>query len=74
MNPSQVNAGKRPVEVESFMDTLAATHAEVGDFDEACRWANESLLPAPEGQRSTCKELLRMYMSGQPYRETGTMT
>ncbi|MFO1041133.1 MAG: hypothetical protein U0941_05060 [Planctomycetaceae bacterium] len=58
----------------SFIDTLAAAHAEVGDFDEACRWAKESLLLAPEDQHSTCEELLRMYMSGQPYRETGTMT
>ncbi|MBS0203889.1 MAG: tetratricopeptide repeat protein [Planctomycetes bacterium] len=56
-----------------FVGTLAATYAEVGDFEEACRWAKESLRLAPEEERPACKERLKLYKSGQPYRETVTM-
>lgn len=51
------------------LGTMAASHAEVGDFEEAVRWARESLRLAPENDRDECRDRLKLYKSGQPYRD-----
>ena len=51
------------------LGTLAAAYAEVGDFEEARTWAKESLRRAPEEERAGCKERLKLYKDGTPYRE-----
>jgi tetratricopeptide (TPR) repeat protein len=51
------------------LGTLAAAHAECGDFEEAKRWARESLHLAPKEEREGCQERLRLYNCGKPYRE-----
>jgi hypothetical protein len=52
------------------LGTLAAAHAEAGDFEEAVRWAKESLRGAPDVERAGCKERIKLYQDEQPYRET----
>jgi hypothetical protein len=49
--------------------TLAAAHAEFGDFKEAGTWVKASLRLAPEEERAGCKERLRLYKEGKPSRE-----
>lgn len=51
------------------LGTLAAAHAEVGDFEEARRWAQESIRLAPEAELAGCKERLQLYKAQRPYRE-----
>jgi tetratricopeptide (TPR) repeat protein len=53
------------------LGTLAAARAEVGDFDEARTWAKEAMRLAPEEERAGCKERLRLYKQGKPYRSAG---
>jgi tetratricopeptide (TPR) repeat protein len=51
------------------LGTLAAAHAEAGDFEEARKWARESMRLAPEPEQQGCKERLNGYKAGRPYRE-----
>lgn len=51
------------------LGTLAAAHAEVGDFAEARRREKESHRLAPEAERPGCKERLKLYTEGKPCRE-----
>jgi tetratricopeptide (TPR) repeat protein len=51
------------------LGALAAAYAECGTFDEAVKWARESLRLAPEEEREGCKSRLRLYQEEQPYRE-----
>lgn len=51
--------------------TLAAASAEVGDFEEARTLARESLRLAPEDEKAGCKERLKRYKEGMPWREGG---
>jgi tetratricopeptide (TPR) repeat protein len=50
------------------LGTLAAACAEVGDFDEARTSAKEAMRLTPEEERAGCKERLRLYKEGKPYR------
>ena len=50
------------------IDTLAAAHAEAGDFAEAVKWAKKALELAPEDTRAGGRELLAQYEAGQPHR------
>jgi tetratricopeptide (TPR) repeat protein len=55
-----------------FLDTLAAAYAEAGDFDEAIKWQNEAiklLSQEGEGPPPNMEKRLKLYQSGQPYRE-----
>ncbi|MBL8795039.1 MAG: hypothetical protein JNM56_14110 [Planctomycetia bacterium] len=52
------------------LGTLAAAQAEAGDFEEARRWAKESLRCAPPEEREACKQRLQLYKADKPYRET----
>lgn len=53
----------------SILGALAAAHAECGDFDEAVKWARESMRLAPEEELAGCKTRVRMYKEEKPYRE-----
>ncbi len=49
--------------------TLAAANAEVGNFEEARTWARETLRLAPQEERAGCKQRLKLYKEGKPYRD-----
>ena len=54
----------------SFIDTLAAAHADAGNFDEAVRW-QERALEFPQMQRIDgpgARARLELYRAGRPYR------
>jgi len=51
------------------LGSLAAAHAEVEEFEEARRYAKESLRLAPPEEHAECKERLRLYRERKPYRE-----
>jgi tetratricopeptide (TPR) repeat protein len=56
------------------LDTLAAAHAELGDFAEAVKTAKQALerLPSvhPPEMKEQIEKRVRMYEQNQPYRET----
>src|SRR5262249_23016761 len=56
-------------EVWYCLGTLAAAHAEAGDYEEARVWAKDSMRRAPENERDACRHRLRLYKMEQPYRE-----
>lgn len=61
--------------VASYVDTLAAAHAEAGRFDEAVR-AQEAALRMAVGRESDeivdeFRDRLELFRKRQPYRETG---
>ena len=51
------------------LGTLAAAHAEAGDFEQACYFAQESLHLAPEAEASNCQARLKSYQADKPWRE-----
>ena len=51
------------------LETLAAAHAEAGDFGEARKWAREALRHAAAEEKIGCQEQLRLYRDGKPSRE-----
>lgn len=52
---------------EEFLDTLAAAHAEAGDFKAAAKWATKSLELDPHNEDFA--EHLKLYQSGMPLRD-----
>ena len=56
----------------TFLDTLAAAHAEAGQFDEAVRWQEKAIQLAPAEQQDELRGRLEMYRQGKPFRETHT--
>ena len=48
--------------------TLAAAFAEANKFEEAFKWAKESLSMAPDDEKQACSERLQLYERNQPYR------
>jgi tetratricopeptide (TPR) repeat protein len=72
-----VEHGTRACELSGFdtwfcLGTLAAAYAETGEFAEARQWAKESLRRAPEEERTSCQDRLRMYKEKTPYRDMPT--
>jgi len=56
-----------------YVDTLAASYAEAGDFDSAVKWQKEAIDLLTEGtsaeSRSNYESRLNLYRSGKPYRQ-----
>ena len=53
----------------TLLDTLAAAHAEAGQFDEAVRWQEKAVELAPDDQRDVLRGRLELYKQGKPFRE-----
>ena len=56
----------------SYLGTLAAAHAEAGDFDEAVKWqknALESSDELPKEEVEKMRSRLKLYEAGKPYRQ-----
>jgi membrane protease YdiL (CAAX protease family)/tetratricopeptide (TPR) repeat protein len=52
-----------------FLTTLAAAHAECGQFQEAARRQREALRLAPESRKASFAALLRHFQAKRPYRD-----
>lgn len=53
----------------AILDTLAAAHAESGNFEDAVKWARRAVDLAEEEQRHGDEMRLRLYEQGRPYRD-----
>lgn len=54
----------------SYLDTLAAAYAEVGDFDQAVKWQSKAIeLATPDYDMAAAPSSLKLYKAGKPYRE-----
>jgi tetratricopeptide (TPR) repeat protein len=55
------------------IDTLAAAHAEAGDFEQALKWQREAIAKMSAAEKAALADefakRLALYESGQPYRE-----
>lgn len=52
-----------------FLDTLAAAHAERGEFDAAVKWQSEAIRLAPSTtNRDDFRKRLELYQSQRPFR------
>jgi hypothetical protein len=51
------------------LDTLSAAYAETGDFSQAVRWQRKALEFPNFDKREAAAERLKLYESGQPYRD-----
>jgi tetratricopeptide (TPR) repeat protein len=55
----------------SFIDTLAAAYAEVGDFDAAVKWQTKAIeLTSDEQEKADYRTRLGLYQDKKPYHET----
>jgi hypothetical protein len=56
---------------EMTLDTLAAAHAEVGDFEQALKYQKQALEcgDLPVNIRPKAEARLALYQQGKPYRE-----
>ena len=52
-----------------YLQTLAAAHAEAGDFDKAVEWQTNAIELAEEDDRELFKSRLKLFENGQPYRQ-----
>lgn len=50
------------------LDTLAASYAQAGDFDQAAAWQDAALSAAPEESAAAYKARLELYHAKKPYR------
>jgi len=55
--------------VPGYLDTLAASHAEAGDFEEAVRWQEKALEIVSADHRADYETRLELYKAGKPYRD-----
>lgn len=54
----------------AFLDTLAAAHAEAGDFQAAVRCQRRAAALAPDRERASYRENLELYLHNKPLRES----
>ena len=77
---AQVRDGRRAVEAAKraldlapknagLMDTLAAAHAEAGNFEEAVRWQERALESPALREDAEARRRLELYRKGQPFRQ-----
>jgi tetratricopeptide (TPR) repeat protein len=52
------------------LDTLAAAHAECGDFHVAVEWQKKALRLAAKEKKTDFQTRLELYKSGKPYRQS----
>jgi tetratricopeptide (TPR) repeat protein len=58
-----------------YLDTLAAAHAEAGDFAAAVKWQENALaMYSDEEDRSPCRARLTRYPAKMPYRQPASST
>jgi tetratricopeptide (TPR) repeat protein len=62
---SQLTAGKQV----RILETLAAAHAEAGDFPSAVMWQEQALELAPEKMKRSVRFRLDLYNSHRPYHQ-----
>jgi tetratricopeptide (TPR) repeat protein len=68
-----VESAKRACELSKFkhfehLDTLAAAHAECGEFEEAIRRQTTAIELAPDHRKEEFRKRLELYGDAQPYR------
>lgn len=51
------------------IETLAAAHAEAGDFAKAIDWQKHAIEMADENERADLQARLELYQAGKPYRQ-----
>jgi hypothetical protein len=57
----------------AFLDTLAASYAESGEFDKALHWQQEAAKNSAEESEEVKKQIadrVELYRQKKPYRET----
>ena len=69
-----VESAKKSCELTNYnswdsLGTLAAAHAEAGEFDEAVKWAAKALETAPEAEKAALQERLELFKSKKPFRD-----
>jgi Flp pilus assembly protein TadD len=67
-----VASATRACELSDWKDwqclrTLAAAHAEAGDFPKAIEWATKALELAPEPAKEGVREHLSLYRNNKPF-------
>ena len=55
--------------LEDAIDTLAASHAETGDFKTAIEWQAKALKLAGFWEKKKYRERLKLYESNQAFRD-----
>jgi hypothetical protein len=50
------------------LDTLAAAHAEAGNFEPAVKWVKRAIDLAPPAAHESLRERLALYEKEKPYR------
>lgn len=55
----------------AFFDTLAAAHAEAGDFESAVQWQTKALQSADVMEQPGFRSRVELYESKRPYRQSG---
>ena len=51
-----------------YIDTLAAAHAEIGDFEKAVSWQETAIEKAPDDRLPGYRARLELYKAGKPLR------
>jgi tetratricopeptide (TPR) repeat protein len=55
--------------IAGYLDTLAAAHAEAGQFDDAIRWQEKAIELVEDPKKPDYESRLALYRAGKPYRE-----
>jgi tetratricopeptide (TPR) repeat protein len=74
--PRALEAARKACEMTSYkdadyVDTLAAAHAQVGEFAEAVKWQTLATEVAPASSKKSFSDRLESYQVGKPWRDNG---